>query len=42
MASRFATVLKDETLAVNEAAAPTNTYIRILLRLSSTGLFSGN
>ena len=25
MASRFATVLKDEILAVNEAAVPTNT-----------------
>ena len=25
MASRFATVSKDEILAVNEAAAPTNT-----------------
>ena len=25
MASRFATVSKDELLAVNEAAAPTNT-----------------
>ena len=48
MASRFATVSKDEILAVNEAAASTNSYvfilfilfIRILLRLPSTGLFS--